>query len=92
MWYVWMVDRFCSNWKSTPTENKQNVLIFECESLQEALIIVDNGENRSDMINIDYDFKYPVFNDSVYFVEEVCRDKFSAFYIPKYFERMNGNE
>jgi hypothetical protein len=50
MQYVTMIDVFLSNWGEA--KGKINMLIFPCETLEEAEVVVENARNRSDMKNI----------------------------------------
>lgn len=46
-WYVTCIDSFMSGWGRS--REKSNKLIFGCDSLEEAEIVADNAECRTDM-------------------------------------------
>lgn len=48
--YVWMIDTFMSGWGKA--DGKTNRLIFVCGSPEEARIVMDNAEERSDTKNV----------------------------------------
>jgi len=52
MYYVTMTDKFMSGWGHA--DRLTNKLVFECETMDQAQIVADNAENRSDQnyINI----------------------------------------
>lgn len=78
MFYVSMIDTFMSNWG--PAKNKDNVLIFECETWQEAEIVEQNATKRSDMAKIRTHAYYPQFNKSKCFVQDKTKDDYPVWY------------
>ena len=46
MYYVKTVDTFMSGWGKA--EDKVNILVFLCDSMDEAEIVAENAGNRSD--------------------------------------------
>lgn len=49
-YWVTMIDKFMSGWGRS--DQRTNVLIFECDSLEEAEIVSANASNRSDMKHV----------------------------------------
>ena len=49
-YYVTMVDRFLSGWGRA--EGKLNLLVLECETLEETRIVSLNAKDREEMKNI----------------------------------------
>jgi hypothetical protein len=83
-YYVTMTDRFMSGWGMA--KGKINKLIFECENYQEACIVADNAENRSDMKYINICSKKPYYNSSRYYVQYKNKEEYDSWYVEGYFK------
>lgn len=59
MFYVTMVDKFMSGWGRSA--GKKNVLVFECESEEEAQTVAENASRRSEMIHVSIKDKKPYY-------------------------------
>ena len=59
MYYVTTIDRFMSGWGHA--EGKTNVLIFECETRKEALVVFQNAKDRGDQSEIKLHQALPKF-------------------------------
>lgn len=77
-WYVSMIDTFMSNWGQS--EGKENVLVFECDTLEEMNIVAENAMKRSDMAKIKTHGYYPQFNKSKCFVQDKDKEQYPAWY------------
>ncbi len=86
--YVTMTDKFCSHilnmtfniqGKGTKMIDK---IVFECDSMDEANIIVSNANDRTDMKNINICSKRPSYPATRYNVTWITKAniKYSAFY------------
>lgn len=62
--YVSMTDRFMSGWGKAG--NKKNKLVISCCSHDEAVIVAENANNRSEMENVETHNYEPVFNADKY--------------------------
>lgn len=67
MYYVTMTDKFMSGWGEA--KNRINKLIFECASYEEAEIVADNSNSRSEMKNVNITHRVPYYNDKSYLVQ-----------------------
>lgn len=84
-YYVSMVDTFMSGWGKA--KGKKNVLIFECENLDEAKIVAENAENRSDQKDIVIHESYPHFLPaSCFYVQHKNKSVYHSWYIKDYFK------
>lgn len=79
-WYVVTHDTFLSGWGKA--SNKSNVLVFGCDSLEEAEVVAENAKNRSDQKNVRINSQKPHFDKQSYFVQ--YKDK--SIY-PKWYEK-----
>ena len=62
--YVTMLDTFMSGWGMA--KGKDNIMIVECDSLEDAELIAENAAKRSEMKNIDIWTEMPEYDDSLY--------------------------
>jgi len=85
MWYVTMTDKFMSGWGEA--RGKINKLIFECDSLQEARIVADNAENRSDQKNINIATKKPYYSSKTHYAQVKTKEEYPEWYKEGYFRR-----
>jgi hypothetical protein len=59
--YVTMHDTFMSGWGMA--KGKDNIMIVECDSLEDAELIAENAEKRSEMKNINIWTEVPKYNE-----------------------------
>lgn len=86
MYYVVMIDSFMSGWGKA--EGKENVLIFECETKDEAKVVYDNANSRSDMRDVEIVEQYENYNEDEYLVQFFTYDSpYSSFYEEGYFAK-----
>lgn len=83
-YYVTMTDKFMSGWGMA--NGKINKLIFECETMEEAKIVAENAENRSDQKYINICTKKPYYNSSKYYPQIKTKEEYSSWYKPGYFK------
>ena len=67
MYYVTMTDTFMSGWGHS--RDKINKLIFVCKSFQEAQVVMENAQNRTDQKNINYKDTKPYYSPKKYLVQ-----------------------
>ena len=76
-----MTDKFMSGWGGA--KGKINKLIFECDSFDEAMTVIDNAEKRSDMNYINYrGTKKPYYNPSRYYAQVKTKSDYPKWYNP----------
>ena len=63
-YYVTMLDTFMSGWGMA--KDKENIMIVECDSLEDAELIAENATKRSEMKNIDIWTEMPEYDDALY--------------------------
>lgn len=63
-YYVTMLDTFMSGWGMA--KDKKNIMIVECDSLEDAELIAENATKRSEMKNIDIWTEMPEYDDALY--------------------------
>ena len=63
-YYVTMLDTFMSGWGMA--KDKENIMIVECDSLEDAELIAENAAKRSEMKNIDIWTEMPEYDDALY--------------------------
>jgi hypothetical protein len=85
MYYVTMTDKFFSGWGRA--ENRLNKLVFECETLNEARIVVENAENRSDQKNINIRSTKPYYSSKKYLVQYKTKEDYPSWYEKGYFQK-----
>ena len=83
MIYVTMTDKFMSGWGMA--KEKINKLVFECDTMEEARIVVDNAENRSDQKNINIAQNKPYYSSSKYYVQVKTKEEYPDWYVKDYF-------
>jgi len=60
-YYVTMHDTFMSDWGMA--KGKDNIMVVECDSLEDAELIAENAEKRSEMKNINIWTEMPKYNE-----------------------------
>lgn len=84
MLYVTMSDKFLSGWGLA--KGKINRLVFECETKEEAKIVYDNANYRTDQKNINICYKKPYYNQDRYYVQIKDKKECPSWYIKDYFK------
>lgn len=93
-YYVTMTDSFMSGWGKA--QNLQNKLIFICDSYEEACIVADNAEHRSDQKYINICSNKPSYYRSTfgtdytlnnYYVQIKTKDEYNSWYKENYFNK-----
>jgi hypothetical protein len=79
-YYVTTTDKFMSGWGYA--KNKINKLVFECNSFQEAEIVIRNASNRSDQKNCNICSKKPYYNTNKYFTQYKTIKDYPKWYTP----------
>lgn len=87
MWYVTMIDTFMSGWGMS--RGKKNLLIFECENIQEATAVSNNASNRGDQseINTYSEDKLPEFDTEKYYISYADKETHTRWYKPNSFKK-----
>jgi len=88
MYYVTMTDKFLSGWGKA--NGKINKLIFECETYDQARIVFDNAENRSDQKYINICSKKPYYNSKRYYPQYKTIKDYPSWYEKNYFRDRNN--
>jgi len=84
-YYVTMTDSFMSGWGMA--KGKINKLIFECDNHQEAIIVANNAENRSDQKYINICMNKPYYNSDRYLVQYKTKKDMPNWYKEGYFQK-----
>ena len=71
MYYVTMTDRFLSGWGMA--QDKISKYVIECETYEEAEIVAENAENRTEMKHIKIAKKKPVYNKNTHHTSYVSK-------------------
>jgi len=82
--YVTMTDTFFSGWGHA--QGKQNKLIFGCETMDEANIVVANATYRTDQIYIYIRTTKPSFSSHRYYVQWKDKTVYPSWYEMDYFK------
>lgn len=85
MYYVTMTDKFMSGWGSA--KGKINKLVFVCETMAEAKIVMDNAENRDDQKYINIVSKKPYYPSDRYYVQYKTKEEYPSWYVEGYFNK-----
>lgn len=85
MYYVTMTDKFMSNWGMA--KGKINKLIFECETYDEAVIVLNNAISRTDMKYVNIVNKKPYYSPKINCVQVKTKDEYPCWYKENYFKR-----
>ncbi len=85
MYYVTTTDKFMSGWGKA--RGKTNKLIFPCDTYQDALIVVENAENRTDQKFINIRSTKPYYNQEHYFSQVKTRAEYPSWYQRGYFKK-----
>lgn len=82
MYYVSAVDKFLSGWG--PAKGKKSVLVFECDNTNEAKIVMNQLNSRTDMTEVKRYKAFPVFLDEECIVQVNNKESAPNFYNPEY--------
>ncbi len=82
--YVSMNDTAMSGWGEA--EGKTNRVVFICDDLDEAKIVEQNAEARSDMKYININLEKPRYSKQKYLVQWKTKDDYPAWYRPGAFK------
>ena len=86
MIYVTVTDTFMSGWGEA--KGKENILIFECETEEEADIVYENCKNRNDFEDVGMYFDdYPYFDSEIFYVQHKDRIIYPCYYEEGYFTK-----
>jgi hypothetical protein len=74
--YVTMLDTFMSGWGMA--KGKDNIMIVECDSLEDAELIAENAAKRSEMKSINIWTEMPEYDDALYVLSVKTFDQLSG--------------
>ena len=83
VYYVTMTDWFMSGWGDAT--GRINKLVFVCHSYEEAKIVEDNAQNRTDMKYINICATKPYYNKGRYYTQYKDDGDYNSWYIPNFF-------
>lgn len=75
-YYVSMTDKFCTHL----LRGQIDKMIIECDSYNEAEIVAQNANNRSDMKNVNICSKKPYYNKERYRATYKTKEECSRFF------------
>ena len=78
MYFVTMTDTFMSGWGHA--SYKINKLIFECESFNQACIVVQNAKDRTDQKYINIRYQKPYYNKDRYYPQYKTIEDYPTWY------------
>ena len=84
MYYVTMNDKVLSGWGKA--QGKINKLVFECETIEEVEIVMENARNRGDMTYI-YWRTYKPYYSRRYLVSFHNKEDYPNWYKKDYFKK-----
>jgi len=82
-YYVTMTDSFMSGWGKA--REKINKLIFECDSYEQAEIVADNANNRTDQKYVNICVNKPYYNKNRYYPQTKTIEDCPNWYKQGYF-------
>lgn len=85
MYYVTTSDRFMSGWGLA--RGKINKLVFPCDTYEDALIVAENAENRTDQKFVNIRSTKPHYNQGRYFTQIKTRETYPSWYQKGYFKK-----
>ena len=83
--YVTMSDMFMSGWGCA--KDKINKLIFVCDTIEEAEIVKDNAENRTDQKHINIRRTKPYYSSERYYVQIKTKGDYNSWYVKNFFQK-----
>lgn len=84
MYYVTTTDKFLSGWGLA--EGKISKLVFECESMEEAMIVAENAKARSDQKNVNICSTKPHYPANTHYTQIKTKEKHPSWYKKGYFK------
>ena len=83
--YVTMTDKFMSGWG--PARDKINKLVISCYTFDEARIVSDNAQQRSEMKYINILDSKPYYNKRTHCtsLHGRCQNDYESWFTPGYF-------
>lgn len=85
-YYVSMTDKFMSGWGMA--DNRTNKLVIECDSYEEALIVQDNAQHRTEMKYINICINKPYYNQEYYLTNYYSKnDGYESWFKKGYFQK-----
>lgn len=76
--YVTATDRFMSGWGMS--EGKDNKLVVECDTYQEAVIVHDNLSDRDEMKYVNIRSSKPYYNKDRYYTSYKTKEDAPAWF------------
>jgi len=89
-YYVSMTDTFMSGWGEA--RNKISKLIFLCDTLEEAQIVKDNAEQRSDQKYVNIHTEKPYYNKDRYHTQIKTKGDYNSWYVKNLFRKQRYAE
>jgi hypothetical protein len=89
-YYVSMTDTFMSGWGEA--RDKINKLIFLCDTMEEAQIVKDNAEQRTDQKYINICTQKPYYNKYRYSVQIKTKEEYNSWYVKNFFRKQRYAE
>jgi len=84
MYYVTMTDKFMSGWGLA--KGKINKLIFSCDTYEQAIIVRNNAQARTDQIYINICQNKPYYNSERYYPQVKTIADYPSWYVKDYFK------
>jgi hypothetical protein len=83
IYYVTMTDSFMSGWGEA--NGRINKLVFVCQGYEEAQIVEDNAQNRTEMKYINICANKPYYNKRDYLTQYKTKADYGYWYVKNYF-------
>ena len=85
MYYVTMTDKFMSGWGQA--RERINKLIISCNTYDEAKIVAENADNRSEMKYVNIRYMKPYYSADRYCVSRhgKAEGDYGSWFVPGYF-------
>ncbi|WP_300855769.1 hypothetical protein [uncultured Clostridium sp.] len=83
--WVTATDTFLSGWGQA--RDKINKIVLECDSWEEAQIVMENMRNRSDMKYINYFYERPTYPKNYYMTQYKTKEDMPNWYVKGYFTK-----
>jgi hypothetical protein len=77
-YYVTMTDSFMSGWGQA--ENKINKLVFECDTMKDALTVESNALARGDQKYVNIRSTKPSYSSSRYYTQFKNKEEYPKWY------------
>jgi hypothetical protein len=86
-YYVTMTDSFMSGWGMA--DKRTNKLVFPCKDYEQALVVQENAENRTDQKYINIRSSKPYYNSDHIYAQFKSIEEYPNWYKAGYFKRSN---